>query len=225
MTKLDVELGTIKEETIEMWKLVQSQLQKGLSALLNFDKDLAREVVQIEKRVNGAELKIDRDCEDIFALYSPVAVDLRFLLAVLKINTNLERIGDIAEGIAKMILDTKEPFEKSLLDSTMVVEMYDECLQMVAEILSAFEKEDSAIARSIFRRDELLDQINRKANDLIGKYVSEHSEKIEQALTVLSMIRRLERIGDQAENIAEEIIFYIEAKVLKHMSKRDKNID
>ena len=82
MTKLDVELSTIKEETVEMWKLVQSQLQKGLSAILNFDKDLAREIVQIEKRVNGAELKIDRDCEDIFALYSPVAVDLRFLLAV-----------------------------------------------------------------------------------------------------------------------------------------------
>lgn len=225
MTKLDIELGTIKEETIEMWKLVQSQLQKGLSALLNFDKDLAREIVLIEKRVNGAELKIDRDCEDIFALYSPVAVDLRFLLAVLKINTNLERIGDIAEGIAKMILDTKEPFNKSLLDVTMVVEMYDECLQMVAEILNAFEKEDSAIARSIFKRDELLDQINRKANELIANYISEHPEDMEQSLTVLSMIRRLERIGDQAENIAEEIIFYIEAKVIKHLSKRDKNSD
>jgi phosphate transport system protein len=225
MTKLDVELGTIKQETVDMWKLVQSQLQKGLSALLNFDKDLAREIVQIEKRVNGAELKIDRDCEDIFALYSPVAIDLRFLLAVLKINTNLERIGDIAEGIAKMILDTKEPFDKSLLDVTMVVEMYDECLQMVAEILGAFEKEDSAIARGIFRRDELLDQINRKANELIGKYLSEHPDKMEQSLTILSMIRRLERIGDQAENIAEEIIFYIEAKVLKHQSKRDRNME
>jgi phosphate transport system protein len=225
MTKLDVELGTIKEETIEMWKLVESQLQKGLSSLLNFDKDLAREVVLIEKRVNGAELKIDRDCEDILALYSPVAVDLRFLLAVLKINTNLERIGDIAEGIAKMILDTKEPFRKSLLDVTMVIEMYGECLQMVAEILNAFEKEDSAIARGIFKRDELLDQINRKANELIGSYVSQHPEDMEQSLTILSMIRRLERIGDQAENIAEEIIFYIEAKVLKHLSKRDKNSD
>jgi phosphate transport system protein len=225
MTKLDAELSTIKEETVEMWKLVESQLQKGLSALLNFDKDLAREIVLIEKRVNGAELKIDRDCEDIFALYSPVAVDLRFLLAVLKINTNLERIGDIAEGIAKMILDTKEPFKKSLLDATMVIEMYDECLQMVAEILNAFEKEDSVIARRIFKRDELLDEINRKANELIAKYIADHPQDMEQALTILSMIRRLERIGDQAENIAEEIIFYIEAKVLKHLSKRDKNSD
>lgn len=225
MTKLGSELRNLKEETIEMWKLVQSQLQKGLSALLNFDKDLAREIVLIEKRVNGAELTIDRDCEDILALYSPVAVDLRFLLAVLKINTNLERIGDIAEGIAKMIIDTKEPFDKSLLDVTKVNEMYDECLQMVAEILSAFEQEDSAIARGIFRRDELLDQINEKANDLVSGYLTQHPDKMEQSLTVLSMIRRLERIGDQTENIAEEIIFYIEAKVLKHAPKQDKSKD
>ncbi|MFL5787277.1 MAG: phosphate signaling complex protein PhoU [Flavisolibacter sp.] len=222
MTKLDAELSTIKEEAIEMWTLVQSQLQKGLSSLINFDKDLAREVIMIERRVNGAELKIDRDCEDIFAIYSPVAVDLRFLLAVLKINTNLERMGDIAEGIAKMIMDTKEPFKKDLLKSTQVIEMYHESLQIVNEILIAFEKEDSAMARGIFKRDEFLDHVNRKANDLITDYLKEHPEDIDQALTVLSMIRRLERVGDQAENIAEEIIFYIEAKVIKHINRKEK---
>ncbi|HEU0063873.1 MAG TPA: phosphate signaling complex protein PhoU [Flavisolibacter sp.] len=222
MTKLNIELATIKEETVTMWKLVQSQLQKGLSSLLNFDKDLAREVVMIEKRVNGAELKIDRDCEDIFAIYSPVAIDLRFLLAVLKINTNLERMGDIAEGIAKMILDTDAPFKKNLLDTTQVVEMYHESLQIVEEILTAFENEDSAIARGIFKRDEFLDQINRKANDLIMGYIKQNPQEVSQALTILSMIRRLERVGDQAENIAEEIIFYIEAKVIKHRSKKEK---
>ena len=225
MTKLNIELATIKEETISMWKLVQSQLQKGLSALLNFDKDLAREVVMIEKRVNGAELKIDRDCEDIFAIYSPVAIDLRFLLAVLKINTNLERMGDIAEGIAKMILDTDAPYKKQLLDSTQVVEMYHESLQIVEEILAAFENEDSAKARGIFKRDELLDEINRKANDLIMGYIKQNPQDVSQALTILSIIRRLERVGDQAENIAEEIIFYIEAKVIKHTSKKEKRSD
>ena len=222
MTKLDSELSALKEEVINMWTLVQSQLQKGLSALLNFDKDLAREVVMIEKRVNGAELKIDRDCEDIFAIYSPVAVDLRFLLAVLKINTNLERMGDIAEGIAKMIIDTESTFKDDLLEATKVVEMYDESLQIVSEILSAFEKENTAIARGIFKRDELLDEINGKANELITDYLKEHPEDINQALTILSMIRRLERVGDQAENIAEEIIFYLEAKVIRHASKREK---
>ena len=225
MSKLDNEIGLVKEEIITMWKLVQSQLEKGLSAFLNFDKDLAREVVMIEKRVNAAELKIDRDCEDIFAIYSPVAIDLRFLLAVLKINTNLERMGDIAEGIAKMILDSKQPFKESILDATKVIEMYGECLQIVEQILEAFEKEDTAIARGIFKRDELLDQINRMANDLISQYIKAHPEDMDMALTTLSIIRLLERVGDQAENIAEEMIFYIEAKVIKHAPKRDKRAD
>lgn len=222
MSQLDNDLKSLREEVIEMWNLVHSQLLKSLSALLNFDKDLAREVVLIENRVNGAELKIDRDCEDIFAIYCPVAVDLRFLLAVLKINTNLERTGDIAEGIAKLIIDTSAPFNPKLLEATHVVEMYDEALQIIEQILSAFEKEDSSIARGIFKRDEFLDQINRKANDLIIDYLKDHPEDIHQALNILSIIRRLERVGDQAENISEEIIFYIEAKVLKH-KKRESN--
>jgi phosphate transport system protein len=174
----------------------------------------------VEKRVNAAELKIDRDCENILAIFSPVAVDLRFLLAVLKINTNLERIGDIAEGIAKLILDTESAFKPQLLDSTKIIEMYHEAVQILEEMLNAVEKDDSAIARSIFRRDEFLDEINRTANELIITYLKEHPEDINQALNVLSIIRRLERVGDQAENIAEEIIFYLEAKVIKHTKRK-----
>src|SRR3984957_6582585 len=103
MTQLETELQFLKREIINMWNLVRSQLLKAKNSMINFDKDLAREVVLKEKRVNGSELKIDRDCENIFALFCPVAIDLRFLLAVLKINSNLERIGDIAEGIAKYL--------------------------------------------------------------------------------------------------------------------------
>jgi phosphate transport system protein len=222
MSKLDNELKDLKDEVVQMCELTFSQLSKSLSSLLNFDKDLAREVLMVEKRVNSAELKIDRDCEDIFAIYSPVAIDLRFLLAVLKINTNLERIGDIAEGIANLIIDTEKPFSQELLDNTKVVEMFGEALQIVEEIMDAFEKEDSAIARGIFKRDEFLDKVNMNANNLIVEYVKSHPEEIRPALNVLSIIRRLERVGDQAENIAEEIIFFIEAKVIKHTSKKRK---
>ncbi|MEO6070860.1 MAG: phosphate signaling complex protein PhoU [Chitinophagaceae bacterium] len=222
MTHLDNELRQLKAEVSIMCNLVHLQLSKGLSSLLNFDKDLAREIVQVEKRVNASELKIDRDCENILAIYSPVAVDLRLLLAVLKINTNLERIGDIADGIAKLIIDTDRIFNPKLFEATKVVEMYHEALSVVEEILTAFEKEDTVIARGIFKRDEFLDEINRKANDLITDYLKEHPEDVHQALNVLSIIRRLERVGDQAENIAEEIIFYLEAKVIKH-TKRKKD--
>lgn len=225
MAKIENEIRLLKEEVTNMWHMVHNQLTKGLSSLLNFDKDLAREVVMVEKRINSEELKIDRDCENILAIYCPVAVDLRFILAILKINTNLERIGDIAEGIAKLVIDTEQPFKQDLLDSTKVVEMFDEALQIIQEIQTAFEREDSAIARGIFKRDEFLDEINRKANELVITYLKNNPVDIDQALNLLSIIRRLERVGDQSENIAEEIIFYLEAKVLRHASKTIKISD
>jgi phosphate transport system protein len=219
MTQLEIELQLLKTEVINMWNLVHSQMVKSNIAMVNFDKDLAREVVLKEKRVNGAELKIDRDCENIFALLTPVAVDLRFVLAVLKINSNLERIGDIAEGVAKYIISAEAPFRQELLDTTGVVRMYDESINILEDTLEAFEKEDTTLARSIFKKDEFLDNINVSATDITVDYLKTHQEDINQALYNLSIIRKLERVGDQSKNIAEETIFYIEAKVLKHKDK------
>jgi len=216
MTQVETEIQLLKKEVINMWDLVRSQLVKAKNSMLNFDKDLAREVVLKERRVNGAELKIDRDCENIFALLSPVAVDLRFVLAVLKINSNLERIGDIAEGIAKYVLSVETPFKKEILDATYVTKMYDEAINILEDTLAAFENEDTILARSVFKKDEFLDDINIRANKLIEDYLKEHPEDIDQALYILSVIRKLERVGDQSKNISEEIIFYLEAKVLKH---------
>lgn len=202
-----------------MWTLVNSQLSKARLSFLNFDKDLAREVVLKEKRVNGSELKIDRDCENIFALFCPVAIDLRFLLAVLKINSNLERIGDIAEGIAKYIISAEVHFAKELLDVTRILPMYEESVNMLEDTQAAFEREDTILARSVFKRDDLLDNVNINANRVLQDYLKDHPEDTAQALWILSIIRKLERVGDQSKNIAEEIIFYLEAKVLKHKNK------
>lgn len=221
MTHLDTELESLKGEIISEWNIVITQLKKIQDALLRFDKDLAREVVLNEKRVNAYELKVDRDCENIFALFNPVAVDLRFVLAVLKINNNLERTGDIAEGIGKFIVKVETPFDKNLLDVTQTLKMFDVSVSMMSDVLSSFEKEDTTLARSIFKQDEILDEINRSANAVVVNYIRNNSNNIEQALYILSTIRKLERVGDQAKNIAEEIIFYIEAKVLKH--KKDKS--
>src|SRR5580692_5657821 len=143
MTPLENEITALKKELINMWILVQSQLNKAKDAMVLFDKDLAREVLIKEKRVNSFELKIDRDCENIFALHCPVAVDLRFLLAALKINTNLERIGDIAEGIAKYIAESPVNFNVELLESTSLLRMYEEAVNIFTDTRSAFEKEDT----------------------------------------------------------------------------------
>ena len=105
MRYIEKELENLKDEVLEMWTLVYSQLNRAGEALLSLDKDLAREVIYREKRVNAFELKIDSDCEDIIGLYTPVAVDLRFVLAMLKINTNLERIADFCEGMSRFVID------------------------------------------------------------------------------------------------------------------------
>jgi phosphate transport system protein len=216
MTHIETEIVALKKEIANMWILVQSQLNKAREAMVNFDKDLAREVLVKEKRVNSFELKIDRDCENIFALYCPVAVDLRFLLAALKINTNLERIGDIAAGVAKYVIDSTAGFDKKVLEATDVIRMYDEAINIVIDTRTAFENEDTALARSVFKHDEMLDVVNRNANTAVGEVIKGDITMLNEALFILSIIRKLERIGDQSKNIAEEIIFYVEAKILKH---------
>jgi phosphate transport system protein len=223
LTPLDNELQQLKSQTINMWGMVLSQLEKTKEALANVDRDLAREVVLTEKRVNAFELKIDSDCEDIIALFAPVAIDLRFLLAVLKINMNLERTGDIAEGIAKFVVDIPEDFDKELLEITRVIEMFEQGNLMVNEVMDAFHNEDTLIARRVFQKDDLLDEINRNAASIIGDYIKKYPDRIDQALYILSAVRKLERVGDQAKNMAEEIIFYSEAKVLKHKPKNKKH--
>ncbi len=223
LTPLDNELQQLKAEIITMWEMVLTQLQKAKEALENMDRDLAREVILAEKRVNSFELKIDRDCEDVIALFAPVAIDLRFVLAVLKINMNLERSGDIAEGIGKFVLDIPEDFDRRLLEITDVTEMYRQANEMISDVMNAFEGEDTMLARRVFKKDDLLDEINRNAASIVAAFTRENPEKTESALYILSIIRKLERVGDQAKNMAEEIIFYAEAKVLKHRPKNKKN--
>ncbi len=219
MAQIEGELLLLKAEVMNMWNLVLSQMTNTRLAFLNIDKDLAREVVLKEKRVNGMELKIDRDCENIFALYCPVAIDLRFLLAALKINSNLERIGDIAEGVAKYLIDAESPFSNELLELTGILPMYEEAINMLVDCQDAFETENTILARSIFKRDDLLDKVNKKSIKVLEKYVKENPDNTAEGLWILSIIRKLERVGDQTKNIAEEIIFYLEAKVLKHKNK------
>ena len=222
MSHLDEELKMLKTDMLEMFSLVAAQLEKSREALVRLDKDLAREVLVNEKRVNGFELKIDRDCENIIALFNPVAIDLRFVLACLKINSNLERIGDIAEGICQFVLNIRLEPEKELLESTRLIEMYETSERILNVVMEAFDKEDTRKARSVFQMDEILDEINFKANTSVSEFIKTHPDRINQSLYLLSAIRKLERVGDQCKNISEEIIFYIEAKVLKHKSRAQK---
>ncbi len=221
MNHLDIEIKRLKEEVLEMFEIIVLQLKKTHLSLSMMDKQLAREVNFNEKRVNALELKIDKDCENIFALFNPVAIDLRFVLAVLKINYNLERIGDIADGICRYVTEATTSFDKELLELTRIDEMFKMSIEMLENVKSSFDNEDTKLARSVFQKDDLLDEINANADLAIEKYIKLNPDKVRQSLHIVSTIRKLERTGDQVKNVAEEIIFFIEAKVLKHVSGKN----
>lgn len=219
MSHIEVEMQQLKAEIIEMWKLVSAQMRDAMISLANLDKEKAQEILLIEKQVNSLELKIDRSCENIFALHNPVANDLRLVLALLRINYNLERIGDIAASVAKFIKKSEEFDYSTLIQNTHVLEMFEEACDLVNDVLSSFETENAQLAHSIFKRDRTLNELNRNARTLVINEIKKDAQHVEEYLSMLSIIRKLERAGDQSKSIAEEIIFFIDAKVLKHNQK------
>ena len=217
MTHLEQELVALRQDVTEMWKLVISQVTNSGDALLTFDKELAKKVSMREKKVDAYELKIDRFCENIIALYQPVAVDLRFVLAVLKINSNLERIADFAYGISGVLIANPSV----ILDAEIITDsnlrlMIDQVTKMLTQGLEAFENEKSDIASAIFSEDYQVDEINRAAAYTVADYIKKNPDRAFECLQLISAFRKMERIGDHCSNIAEEIFFYIDAKVLKH---------
>lgn len=223
MTRLQEELRNLREHLSEMAGLVKNQLKKSVHSLLDEDEDLANEVLANEKRVNAMELNIDRECEHIFALLNPVAHDMRFVFSTLKINADLERIGDYGEGIAHIVLLGKKSFDKELIKKIKLREMFDTSLQMMEDVAKAYCDDDTKIARSIFARDLELNEINRNASSVAEEYIRGNLDRIHQALLVVSIIRKLERVGDHITNIAEEVIFYKEAKILRHIKKSEQD--
>ena len=219
MTRLQEELKNLRESLSDMANLVKKQLKKSMCSLLDEDEDLANEVMFNEKRVNALELKIDRDCEHIFALLNPVAHDMRFVFATLKINADLERIGDYGDGIAQLVLLGKKSFDKNLIEKIRLKEMFDTALIMMEDVTKAYCDDDTRIARSVFAKDLILNEINKNSSGIIEDYVKSNLDKIHQALLIFSIIRKLERVGDHITNIAEEVIFYKEGKVLRHYKK------
>lgn len=215
MMNIEYAINNLKDAIIEMGELVIKQLTKSKDAYINHDKNLAEEIVHNEKIVNSMELSIDRDCERIFALLNPVASDLRFVIAALKINSDFERIGDYADGIADYILDSDEKLDQKLVESTNLGHMFDIAIAMTEDITLAIKNDDNVLARSVYTKDRELNEINSISSKIITDYIKINPDGIRQALLLFSAIRKLERAGDHVKNIAEDLIFYVEAKVLK----------
>jgi phosphate transport system protein len=220
MKHTEKELQALKEEVSQMWKLVLSQLEKAKQSFLTGDIEVAREIASREKRVDAFELKIDSDCENYIALYSPVAVDLRLVLSLLKICSTLERIADFADGIARYVIEEScEPFSAEIKEKLRIETMFDTVIEMLSDSYAALDSEDTKLSGKILSRDETVDEIYYNAMKILAEAICNKTITAECGLKTMLVIRKVERIGDHCSNIVEEIVFYVDAKVLKHGGK------
>lgn len=216
MSQLENVLKDLRSDIQEMALLVQSQLNKSRKALLEYDCSMASEVLHVEKRVNAMELRIDKICENIVALYNPVATDMRSVFAYYKINSHLERMGDYAKNIAYTVLDLSTPYDENLLQRLNLPEMFDTANEMIGENIVAIASGQPESAHDVFEMDIRLNELHKKDIDIIVETIQENPSNARALLELASIVRRLERVGDYNTNIAEELIFCFEALVLKH---------
>lgn len=220
MKPIELETLKIKEQHAMMWEMVELQVRKAFEAMENFDKNIANQIITREKMVNTQELVVDHSCENFIALYSPVAIDLRFVISLLKINNNLERIGDFAESIALFVnYRQKSKLPKELVDKLELKKMCTYALNMLTTARAALSKEDTTIAAQVLGMDAEVDRINAQAIPVLSQYMKANPESMEEMLALYGVIRRIERIGDRSANIAEDVVFYVDAKELRHNEK------
>jgi phosphate transport system protein len=208
------QLEGLRRNLILMGGEVERQIQRSIEALNEMDASKARAVIMDDEGIDRMEVAIEEQAVSLLALQQPVAVDLRFLVAALKINNDLERIGDhavnIAEGAER--LAATQPM-KPFVDLQYMSEV---SMSMLKDSLDAFVNRDAGLARQVIRRDDILDEKNISIIRELLTYMAEHHNLITYCLELISISKNLERVGDLATNICEDTIFIAEARWVKH---------
>ncbi len=219
MTHLEEEILKTRTETLKMFQMVIEQVENSYKAIFTKDVTLAMLVKDKEGQINRMELEIEKQVENVFALFNPVAIDLRFLISILRIIYNLERVGDSTKAIAKFIIKKKYILDEAVVNTINLNEIYESAFKSVLIAREAFEKEDVKLAYQLIEKNSDMEEWSDEAQIKIANYIRENPDKTEYGLSLLSLLRKIERMQDQARNIAREIIFYLEAKILKHQGK------
>jgi len=216
MRHFDVEMNDLKNRLLDMCGLVQEMIKTAIDGLVNRDSELFNTVFSLEKEVNIQEIVIDDKCLKLIALYQPVSADLRFITSAMKINSDLERMGDEAVNISKWSANLlKFPELKPLID---IPKMSDIVQQMVADSIRAFNTTDVELAKAVLLKDDEADDLQKKVFSDLKDFMIKSSdfETIQRAVDLIFVSRSLERIGDHATNISEDVIFMVHGKDVRH---------
>jgi len=214
MKHLQRDLDRLKREILLMGSMVEEATNKALSAFLYRRPELAESVMEGDDRIDQKELDVEEECLKLLALHQPVAADLRFIIAVMKVNNDLERMGDEAYNIAERAsyLSAHDPIGVPGDFPAMV----DRVRTMVRDSLDALVNRDTNLARKVCRDDDLVDSTHREMYMALQERMRENAETVERAVRTLSVSRHLERIADLATNIAEDVVFMVDGEVIRH---------
>jgi len=215
----DNELANLKDTILKMGVMVQELIYKSVESLKNRDKNLAKQVIKNDVEIDWLELEVDEKCINMIALRQPKAGDLRFITTGMRIATDLERIGDLAEDIAERTIELAEqPLLKPLIDIPKMAQLAHDS---VAIALDAFVNSDSSKTQAIWEKEKEVDKLRDMVHDELEEIMSKDPKSVHRALPLLLVSRHLERIADHATNIAEDVVYMVEAKVVKHSGSKE----
>lgn len=218
--RYDEELSTLKKEILSMGGMVEQMIADAMKALIEGDGDLARKVIEYDHEVNRKELAIDKLAVDILAMRQPVARDLRLILMATKVNTDLERIGDIAVNLSERALELlEEPPLKPYVDLPRMAALTQELLK---EALDSFVENNVAKAQEVMKADDEIDALYKQIFRELLTYMLDDPKSVGRAIRLTFVAKYLERIADHATNLAEMVTYFVEGHDVRHLNSRKR---
>ena len=214
---IERQIEALKERILKVGTIVEEAISKSITALINSDTVLAQRVIANDEEIDRMEVEVEEECLKILALYQPVAADLRFVVAVLKINNDLERMGDLARNIAKRVtqLEGGDPYDLPPEIRTMATQAQE----MVRQCLDAVVKRDPTLARQVREEDDIVDEARQRIQRRVLQGIKDHPENVENLLRINSVAKHIERIADMATNIAEDVVYMVEGDIVRHRAE------
>lgn len=214
LKKFDEQIEKLKTRLIKMGSLVEEQLSLVIQAIETENPELCDKIFEDEELVDKIDFKIEKDCQKLFALNQPVALDLRLIISAINLSTDLERVGDLTKNIAEKFLNTKKKPE--FIDQTNFSEMAAIAQSMLKDSLDSFIYNDVEKAKTVILTDKKLDELNSENDKKLIDIMKNNPDYIELAVDYLDICHQLERCGDHATNVAEDVFFISEANIIKH---------
>ncbi len=218
MKHMQREIDKLKKKILGLSAVVEESVHRAVSAIERRDEKIAKKVIDSDFEIDHLEVDVEEDCLKILALHQPVAADLRFVIAVLKINNDLERIADLAVNISEQAAylatqpKTPIPFD--------FPSMSEKAKLMLRQSMDALVNGDIQVARKVLIADDEVDAINRQMYDQVKNGIRRHPDQLDALIHLLSVSRHLERIADHATNIAEDVLYMIEGEIVRHRAEQ-----